>query len=151
MKTRAFIFLFVFVFLGSFAFCNPYDPYMGNARKVIKSVNGAAPSWDKIVSLTRQAYKIRYSFDPKINPYTPQSPQETERLQSGDCKAKSLWLIQKLNYPGAKFCIGKMTRSSPGMSHAWVEIQYNGRKVVLDPTNYPDPQSPSNYFPHYKW
>ena len=66
--------------------------------------------------------------------YTPQLPEVTESRQQGDCKAKSLWLLSKMDTRGVRYVLGKATTRSR-ISHVWLLWSNGGTWIILDPTN----------------
>jgi hypothetical protein len=58
----------------------------------------------------------------------------TAATRAGDCKAKSLWLVDQLGDSSVRYVIGKAKRSAK-ISHAWVMWQHEGRWWILDCTN----------------
>lgn len=111
----------------------PYDQYLGPMRQTYLKLSGEPASIDEVRSLMRTARRFRYYFD-AAKPYVPQLPQVTEAKRTGDCKAKSLWLISKMGDPKARYVIGKGSRSS-AIAHAWLLWCNGGTWYILDPTN----------------
>lgn len=139
--------------LGAAASSTPYDSYLGPVWPVLRQLNGKADV-AMAAQLVRQGKAFRYSFN-KEQPYTPQTPAETEAKKSGDCKAKSLWVASKLNDRNVRFVIGK-ARLVSTMNHAW--LIWNGPDgwMILDATNYSSPLSaarisPSEFIPLYSY
>jgi hypothetical protein len=110
----------------------PYDSYLGPMRQTYARLGGSAPSISDVRTHLRTAHRFRYYFD-NAQPYTPQSPSVTESRQQGDCKAKSLWLANKMGDRNARYVIGKATSGSR-ISHAWL-LWPGGGWIILDPTN----------------
>jgi len=54
-----------------------------------------------------------------LNPYEPTLPEVTEAMRAGDCKAKALWLAQKMGDSQSRYVVGKMDPNSR-LSHAWL-------------------------------
>lgn len=111
----------------------PYDPYLGPMRQTYARLGGGSPSIGDVRSQLRTANRFRYYFDP-AQPYTPQLPEVTEARKQGDCKAKSLWLANKMGTRSARYVIGKATFNSK-ISHAWLLWSNGGTWIILDPTN----------------
>ena len=66
---------------------------------------------------------------------TPRSfPEVTESRQQGDCKAKSLWLLSKMDRRDVRYVLGKATTGSR-ISHVWLLWSNGGTWIILDPTN----------------
>ena len=110
----------------------PYDRYMGPVRQVFARSGSNSPSIDEVRSQLRTAKRFRYYFN-AAEPYTPQAPEVTESRQQGDCKAKSLWLANKMGDRKARYVVGK---AKPGdkVSHAWLLWSNGGTWLFLDPT-----------------
>jgi len=130
----------------------PYDRYMAPVHRVLRSLNGQPPSFEKVAALTRKGYNFRYVYD---EPYVAPLPQVTEARRAGDCKAKSLWLANAMNDPSVRYVIGKARRTSK-ISHAWLMWKYKGQWWILDPTNTPKPipaasASPDEYIVFYTY
>jgi hypothetical protein len=111
----------------------PYDSYLGPMRQTYARLGGGSPSINDVRSQLRTAYRFRYYFD-AAQPYTPQLPAVTESKQQGDCKAKSLWLANKMGTRSARYVIGKGAKGSR-ISHAWLLWPNGGSWIILDPTN----------------
>jgi hypothetical protein len=111
----------------------PYDPYLGPMRQTYARLGGSSPSISDVRTHLRTAHRFRYYFD-NAQPYTPQLPSVTESRQQGDCKAKSLWLANKMGVRSARYVIGKASSGS-SMSHAWLLWPGGGGWIILDPTN----------------
>ena len=125
--------------LGAPASRTPYDQYLGPMWSVLSQLNGKA-DMATVEQLVRQGRGFRYGYN-KAQPYVPQSPSETESTKSGDCKAKSLWLADKMNDRAVRYVIGK-AKAGQSMSHAW--LIWNGPEgwLILDATLYSRPLSP---------
>lgn len=111
----------------------PYDAYLGPMRQTYAQLGGGSPSINDVRSQLRTAHRFRYYFD-AAQPYKPQSPEVTESRQQGDCKAKSVWLMSKMDTRSARYVIGKATTRST-ISHAWLLWSNGGTWIILDPTN----------------
>ena len=114
----------------------PYDAYMGPMRQTYARLGDGSPSISDVRSQLRTAYRFRYYFDP-AQPYTPQTPEVTESRQQGDCKAKSLWLLSKMDERDVRYVMGKAKVSSR-ISHVWLLWQNGGKWIILDPTSTAD-------------
>ena len=138
--------------LGSATSYTPYDRYLGPVKQTYASLQGEAPSMEKVQSLMRQGRNFRYSH---TDPYNPALPNVTAAKRKGDCKDKALWLIDQLQDPSARFVIGKEKRGAK-ISHAWVMWQHEGQWWILDCTMTSRPMpaarvSSSKYVPLYSW
>lgn len=110
----------------------PYDQYNGPVRQVFARFGSSSVSVEEARSYLRTARRFRYYFDTS-NPYKPQLPEITELKRQGDCKAKSLWLAQKMGDSGSRYTIGRASAGAR-MSHAWLLWHKSGTWYVLDPT-----------------
>lgn len=91
---------------------------------------------------------LRYIFDAQdMHGHLPQSPQQTWNLKTGDCKAKSLFLHNVLNYLGIKSTIVLVNFSfgynyylqnetpSPFLfNHVILRIDKDGKEYFIDST-----------------
>lgn len=114
----------------------PYPPgknelYNRPVRLVLTTLAGERPSMERVRQLLETAHSFRYAL---TDPYRAALPNETDRLRSGDCKAKSLWLIEQMGDRRVRYVIGKIHRSS-ALHHAWVEWHDGEQWWILDPTN----------------
>lgn len=130
----------------------PYDAYMQPVKQVLRSLKGEGTSMEEVKKLMRQGRNFRYSF---TEPYTAALPEVTARVKAGDCKAKSLWLVDQINDENIRFVVGK-ARSESRMSHAWVLWKNEGRWWILDCTNTSRPiaadtVAKNDYIPLYSW
>ena len=86
-----------------------------------------------IVNEVERASRIRYVAD-KENDYW-QSARETEEVWQGDCEDYAIYLQDRLAKKGIKtdLVIGKVKKIDTRY-HAWVEMNTNGNRYVLDAT-----------------
>jgi hypothetical protein len=140
--------------LGSSASRTPYDPYLGPMFSVFSKLGGTQPDPAQVEKWVSEGRAFRYSFS-KSQPYVPQSPEQTESTRSGDCKAKSLWLADKMDTRKVRFVIGKFKRGA-AQSHAW--LIWNGPNgwLILDATMYsrsldPARVSQNEFLPTYSY
>lgn len=114
----------------------PYDDYLIPVRKVFAQFGGRSPSLEKVRAYLRIARNFRYAYRAD-DPYTPQSPKVTEARRAGDCKAKALWLANKIHDGNVRYVIGV---AKPGDStwHAWLLWSNRGTLYLLDPTHEDD-------------
>ena len=117
--------------LGTAAGYTPYDPYMHPVKQVLSNLSGTESDMDHVRSLMREGRSFRYSF---TDPYNAAPPSVTAATHAGDCKAKALWLCDRLNDQNVRFVVGK-TSIHARLSHAWVMWQHEGRWWILDCTN----------------
>jgi len=113
----------------------PYDRYMGSVNSVLRSLDGRKPGFNEVARLLKKGYGFRYVYE---TPYVAPTPAQTEARGAGDCKAKTLWLADRMNDPSVRYVIGK-ARADSTISHAWLMWRYNDQWWVLDPTNSPNP------------
>jgi hypothetical protein len=140
--------------LGSAAARTPYDSYMQPVKQVLGSLDGSAPTMDKVQALMRQGRGFFYSY---TTPYVAQTPEVTAQTHAGDCKAKALWLCNQLGDSNVRFVVGKAHYGAK-LSHAWVlwREASSGRWFVLDCTNNSravaaDSLHSDEYIPLYSW
>ena len=139
---RLFLFLFPFVFTTVAALATPdvsrgqrgptpYDPYLQPVQSVLRGLHGTPPSFQQVSAWVRQGRSFDYVFD---SPYVPATPEVTAARHAGDCKAKSLWLANRMKDPSVRFVIGK-ARNTSKISHMWLMWRAEGKWWILDPTN----------------
>ncbi len=138
--------------LGIPAGYTPYDRYMTPVKQVLGTLHGQTNDFKRVQSLLSAGRNFRYSF---TDPYTAALPAETARTQTGDCKAKSLWLVDQLGDSHVRYVIGK-ARANSKISHAWVMWNDGSAWWILDPTNANRPipaesTSSKEYIPLYSW
>jgi hypothetical protein len=138
--------------LGVPASGTPYEPYMRPVKQVLSRLNGDGGSMEKVKQLMKEGKSFRYSF---TEPYMAALPEVTAKVKAGDCKAKSLWLVNQLGDKNVRYVIGKARRTSK-ISHAWVMWNDGGRWWILDCTNTSKPipadsVSSGEYIPLYSY
>lgn len=138
--------------LGRSARSTPYEAYMSPVKQVLHELDGRESDFNRVRQLLRIGHSFQYSF---TEPYVAASPERTAATRRGDCKAKSLWLIDALNDSSVRYVIGKATANS-SISHAWVMWNDGRRWWILDPTNRSNPipadrVSPREYIPLYSY
>lgn len=143
---------FAVIDLGQPAGYTPYDRYMNPVKQVLNGLHGQNTDMSRVKSLLSTGRGFRYSF---TEPYTAALPAVTAQAKAGDCKAKSLWLVDQLGGANVRYVIGK-ARSSSKISHAWVMWNDGSTWWILDPTNTSRPiaansVSKSEYIPQYSW
>lgn len=105
---------------------------MGPVRAVYARSGSNSPTLDEVRADFRTARRFRYFFN-KDEPYIPQAPEVTEARQQGDCKAKSVWLANKMLDRNTRYVVGKAKIGSK-ISHAWLLWPNGGEWFFLDPT-----------------
>lgn len=130
----------------------PYDSYLAPVRQVLARTPSRPKSLSTASQLLKTAHNFRYV--PR-HPYRADLPSITASRKSGDCKAKALWLYDRLGDTSALYVIGKVS-SSARSAHAWLYWRYNGRWWILDPTNRNVPIAAdsvprSRYVPYYSF
>jgi hypothetical protein len=138
--------------LGSPAASTPYDRYMRPVKQTLCSLRGRESDLKRAEALLRIGRSFRYSF---TDPYTAALPEVTARTKAGDCKAKSLWLMDQLGDASVRYVIGK-ARANSKISHAWVMWNDGNAWWILDPTNtnrpiLADRVASHEYIPLYSW
>ena len=126
--------------LGASTSKTPYDPYLGPVWSVFGRLGGTQPDPALVEQWVKEGRAFRYSYS-KSQPYVPQSPEVTESSKAGDCKAKSLWLANKMDSRKVRFVIGKV-KGVRNMSHAWLIWQGPEGWLILDATLYSRPLDP---------
>lgn len=117
--------------LGTPSAGTPYEAYSGPVKQVLNRLPGQKADMNTVKTALKTGYSFRYSF---TTPYLAQSPETTAQTRTGDCKAKSLWLISQLGDRNVRYVIGK-ARSNSKINHAWVMWNDGGKWWILDPTN----------------
>ena len=130
----------------------PYDPYLGSVHSVIEGLSGRSATMMNACSLMKAAHAFKYLA---TEPYRAALPAATEARGAGDCKAKALWIYDRLGDGTALYVIGKLMAGAKN-SHAWVYWRNDGRWWILDPTNRAEPiaaesVSSSRYVPYYSF
>ncbi len=138
--------------LGAPAGYTPYDRYMSPVKQVLGALRSQTTDMKRVQSLLNEGRGFRYSF---TDPYVAAMPAVTARTHTGDCKAKSLWLMDQLGDSTMRYVIGK-ARATSKISHAWVMWNDGSNWWILDPTNANRPilaesTSRSEYIPQYSW
>ena len=130
----------------------PYDRYLGTVRSVIAELDARNADMRLACDLMRLGHGFRYT---SAEPYRAALPSRTAAGRAGDCKAKALWLYDRLGDPAALYVIGKLERGSQS-SHAWVYWRNQERWWILDPTSRgvpiaADSVSSRRYVPYYSF
>lgn len=130
----------------------PYDRYLGSVRRVIAELDARDADMLLACDLMREGRRFRYVVN---DPYRADPPARTAARRAGDCKAKALWLYDRLGDPTALYVIGKLQRGARS-SHAWVYWRSQGRWWILDPTDRTAPVAadsvaPNRYVPYYSF
>lgn len=113
----------------------PYDAYLESFRKIAAAPPGTGEfTLASMEKWTRAAHRIRYE---RVGDRPWQTPEQTERSATGDCKDKALWLYSRLREAGAtalELVIGKQNLFDAEL-HAWVIARHADRNYLLDPTH----------------
>lgn len=130
----------------------PYDRYLGTVRSVFASLDERTQNAGDACRLLRTSRAFRYV---SRDPYRADPPTLTASRKAGDCKAKALWLYDRLGDPTAHYVIGKL-HSRTKAAHAWLYWKWDGRWWILDPTNLSNPIAAdsvdrSRYVPYYSF
>ncbi len=138
--------------LGTPSAGTPYESHMQPVKVVLQALSSQTAPMERAQELMRIGRSFRYSY---TDPYTPAMPSLTAAKRAGDCKAKALWIADKLGDENVRFVIGKAVASSK-ISHAWVMWKSEGRWWILDPTNVSRPlsadtMSSNRYIPLYSY
>ncbi len=102
---------------------------------------------DKIIKMIRFVQdEVRYlGFESGIGAYKPNNPRKVLAQRYGDCKDKSLLLVNLLNNEGVtaypllvntetKFNTEKLVPSHSWFNHCIVNFEFNGKSFYIDPT-----------------
>lgn len=123
--------------LGQPAIFTPYDSAMAPVRQVLARAHNQQPSFAKVTALMQRAHGRRGA------------------AVSGDCKAKSLWLCERIGDSELRFVVGKLYRRSR-RDHAWLLWKHDDRWWILDPANARRPLAADaaradQYVPYYTY
>jgi hypothetical protein len=108
----------------------PFDAYLGVMRATMSSLGSNSPALPEVEGYVKTGRGFRYYMK---HPLIPQTPAETESSRAGDCKAKSLWVADKMDDRSLRFIVGR-ARASSGMNHAWLLWKGPNGWLILDPT-----------------
>lgn len=130
----------------------PFDAYLGVMRSVMASLGSNNPALPEVEGYVKTGRGFRYYMK---HPLIPQTPAETESSRAGDCKAKSLWVANKMDDRTLRFVVGRAHASS-GMNHAWLLWKGPNGWLILDPTLLSTPidvnrVGPTEYTPRYSY
>jgi len=92
--------------------------------------------YKRVRDYLKTASRFRYKRDKKGADYW-QLPEETEKLGTGDCEDKAIWLYSKLlkdGFEDVRLVIGKEKENSR-IFHSWVAWYPQGKVYILDPAN----------------
>lgn len=115
--------------MGSPTSRTPYDRYFKGVRQTLAKASGKA-QMAEAKELMKQGRGFRYAF---TSAYVPQPAIVTERTRRGDCKAKSLWVADRMNDTSLRFVVGKLREGTIG-NHMWLMWNDGGKWWILDPT-----------------
>ena len=111
----------------------PYDRQMTPVRLILEQAprGQAEVSMNEVNSYMRDLRSIPYQYS--LNWKTPEQVQTDFKA---DCKAKAVALysiLKKRGVDNLRLVIGMRTKSSK-MTHAWLEMNFQGKHYLLDPT-----------------
>ena len=107
-------------------------PYDKRYKKIEKYLG---PSYKKVKKYLKKASKFKYKEDLR-GADNWQLPFETEKLGTGDCDDKAIWLYSKLLKEGiddVRLVLGNY-KSGEFSVHMWVNWYHDGQVFILDPT-----------------
>jgi len=113
----------------------PYDRQMTPVRNILeqRTQGNGDISLTELNSYMRELRSIPYQYS--LNWKTPEQVQSEFKA---DCKAKAIALYSILKQRGVgdvRLVIGMRTKRSK-ITHAWLEMDQNGKTYLLDPTYY---------------
>ncbi len=91
--------------------------------------------YKKVRKYLETASEFRYKADGVGADYW-QLPFETEKLGTGDCEDKAIWLYSRLlkeGFDNVRLVLGNYRRNKSSV-HMWVNWYHDGRVYILDPT-----------------
>lgn len=111
----------------------PYDRQMTPVRLILEQAprGQAEVTMNEVNSYMRDLRSIPYEYS--LNWKTPEQVQTEFKA---DCKAKAVALysiLKKRGVDNLRLVIGMRTKSSK-MTHAWLEMNFQGKLYLLDPT-----------------
>lgn len=111
----------------------PYDRQMTPVRLILEQTPRAQSevSMDELNNYMRNLRSIPYQYS--LNWKTPDQVQTEFKA---DCKAKAVALysiLKKRGVDNLRLVIGVRSKSDK-MTHAWLEMNYQGKALLLDPT-----------------
>lgn len=112
-----------------------YSPNYYEPTDTLKTEAPHNKDYQKVYEYLETASRFEYMADVKGADYW-QSPSETERLGTGDCDDKAIWLYSKLIKEGIdniRLVLGNY-KSGEFSVHMWVNWYQDGQVLILDPT-----------------
>ncbi|MGR3174054.1 MAG: hypothetical protein ACUZ8N_05590 [Candidatus Scalindua sp.] len=107
----------------------PYDKRYKKIEKYLET------SYKKVKKYLKIASRFKYKDDSR-GADNWQLPFETEKLGTGDCDDKAIWLYSKLIKEGiddVRLVLGNYKRGELSV-HMWVNWYHDGQVFILDPT-----------------
>lgn len=111
----------------------PYDRQMTPVRAILENTPQGSGQWSmsEVNFYMRNLRAIPYQYSTNWK-----TPEQVQTEFKADCKAKAVALYSILKKRGAenlRLVIGMRTKKSP-TTHAWLEMEQNGKTYLLDPT-----------------
>jgi predicted transglutaminase-like cysteine proteinase len=122
--------------IGPLAGCLTLSPGHYDHTGTSTKVTPYDKRYKKVRKYLETASKFKYKSDGVGADYW-QLPLETERLGTGDCDDKAIWLYSKLfkeGFEDIRLVLGNYRRSRSSF-HMWVNWYHNGKVFILDPTD----------------
>ncbi|MGR3173084.1 MAG: hypothetical protein ACUZ8N_00605 [Candidatus Scalindua sp.] len=120
---------------GSLASCVAYSPGHYDHTGTSTPVTPYNNKYQKVHEYLETASRFEYKADVRGADYW-QLPSETERLGTGDCDDKAIWLYSKLIKEGIdniRLVLGNY-KSGEFSVHMWVNWYQDGQVFILDPS-----------------
>ncbi|MEO7932634.1 MAG: hypothetical protein ABIT76_05695 [Chthoniobacterales bacterium] len=111
----------------------PYDRQMTPVRLILEQrpQGQNEVSMNEVNSYMRDLRSIPYQYSTNWK-----TPQQVQTEFKADCKAKAIALysiLKKRGVDNLRLVIGMRTKTSK-LTHAWLEMNYQGKLYLLDPT-----------------
>ncbi len=133
----------------------PYDRQMTPVRCILEQSqhNQSEVSMNEVNSYMRNLRSIPYQYS-----LIWKTPEQVQSEFKADCKSKAIALysiLKKRGVDNLRLVIGMRTKSSK-MTHAWLELQREGKVYLLDPTFFNkvrtiDPVKRNDYVQNYAY
>ena len=111
----------------------PYDRQMTPVRLILEQTPRSQNevSMNEVNTYMRELRSIPYQYSLQWK-----TPEQVQNEFKADCKSKAIALysiLKKRGVDNLRLVIGMRTKSSK-MTHAWLEMNYQGKLYLLDPT-----------------